>query len=69
MSLESGVEPKGVIATNINPKLVGDSFKSSQSNHLCWLNFLTGRLFQNATSGTNLYLDNKCGASSSFIKE
>ena len=23
MSLESGVEPKGVIATNINPKLVG----------------------------------------------
>ncbi|KAF3587030.1 hypothetical protein F2Q69_00027297 [Brassica cretica] len=28
-----------------------------------------GRLFMNATSGTNLYLDNKCGGSSSFIKE
>ncbi|CAN6861648.1 unnamed protein product [Brassica oleracea] len=54
LRLESyGREPKIIIATSLNPKIVGvDVFM--------FLNF--GRLFLNATSGTHLYFDSETAA-------
>ncbi|KAH0859621.1 hypothetical protein HID58_087882 [Brassica napus] len=54
LRLESyGREPKIIIATSVNPKIVGvDVFM--------FLNF--GRLFLNATSGTHLYFDSETAA-------
>ncbi|KAH0935467.1 hypothetical protein HID58_012584, partial [Brassica napus] len=53
--LSRNEEPEVLVATNINPKLVGG-------------NTLPHRLFLNKTSTTHLYLDNECVAGASYLQ-